>query len=320
MKEQVSVENETLNYFPLIAIDEIQFCVESKACHHILESTNDRPFFSPLVYYSKMNHNFPHFLLSGTGINFEYVKEAMESGSIKSDQKTNYEVVTNFQPLSRAEIERYATQFLQEHHVLEVNEIVSRISKFELYHGRPRFLAYILDEYMKSKDIDIAFGEFITGISSVGGQIFPLRFLKRDLDNNVRSLDRLIAGDTLGRLIHDGLLEVMINGALRIIVTDNDGAAAIRYGLGFGALSGETLKIIDLQEQAVVECLRYFIPFADIVKNFARKIAECPKPQMVGYLLECLVSFALVDKFCGNFCCKFYQFVQAFTRFVSPAK
>ena len=108
---------------------------------------------------------------------------------MKRHQMTNYEVVSNFHALSREDIEIYATQFLQEHHVLEVNEIVSRILDFELCHGRPRFLAYILDGYMESKDIDVAIGEFVPRISAVDGKMFPLRFLKRDLDNNIRSLD-----------------------------------------------------------------------------------------------------------------------------------
>lgn len=304
LEEQVFVETATVETFALIAIDEIQLCVESKAVHSLPGSTNNRPFFSPLVHYSKMMRSSHHFLLSGTGINFEYVKEAMESSTMKDNQKTNYAVVSNFHVLSRSDIEEYANQFLQEHGIAEVEDIVSRISAFELCHGRPRFVAFILDRYMKSKDIDLAIGEFVAGISTVDGQIFPLRFFKRDLDNNIRSLDRPIAGDTLGRIIRDGLLEVILKGKLRFRTTDDEGAASIRYGLGFGDISGGILKEIEIQEQAVVECLRYFIPFADIVKSFAVRIAECPKPQMVGYLLEYLVSFALVanhsDKTAAN--------------------
>jgi hypothetical protein len=101
---------------------------------------------------------------------------------MKRHQQTNHEVVSSFHALSREDIEIYATQFLQEHQVPEVDEIVSRISSFNLCHGRSRFVAYILDGYMESKDIDVAIGEFVSGISTVDSQIFPLRFLKRDLD------------------------------------------------------------------------------------------------------------------------------------------
>ncbi|KAJ3317586.1 hypothetical protein HDV06_001377 [Boothiomyces sp. JEL0866] len=300
LEEQVSVGIATVKPFQFIAIDEIQLCVESMAVHLLPGSANNRPFFSPLVHYSKMMRNFPHFLLSGTGINFEFVKEAMESSTMKDNQMTNYEVVSNFHALSREDIEIYAYQFLQEHQILEVDDIVSRISAFELCHGRPRFVAFILDRYMKSRDIDVAIGEFVSGIATVDGLIFPLRFFKRDLDNNIRSLDRTISGDTLGRVIREGLLEVILKGRLRFRVTDDDGAAAIRYGLGFGEVRYGILKRIDIQELAVVECLRYFIPFADIVKAFAKRLAECPKPQMVGYLVEYLVAFALVANKSGG--------------------
>ena len=124
--------------------------------------------------------------------------------------------------------------------------------------------------------------------------------IREDLDNKVCSLDRPIAGDTLGRIVRNGLLEVILKGKLRFTVTGDDGAAAIRYGFGFGRVGYGLLKQIEIQEQAVVECLRYFIPFADIVKAFVQRISECPKPQMVGYLLEYLVSLALVANHSGE--------------------
>ena len=286
--------------FPFAAIDEIQVCVESSVVHRLPGSDNLRPFFSPLIHYSKHLGLFPQYLLSGTGINFRFVKEAMESSTMKEAQITDYEVLSNFRPLSKIDVEQYATQFLQEHQVYQVDDIVTRISAFELCHGRPRFLAYIIDGYRKSNDIDVAIGKFVSGIATVEGQIFPLRFFKRDLDNNKRSLDRVISGDTLSRIIRNGLLEVILKGRLCFRVTDDDGAAAIRYGLGFGSVTDSILQEIELQEQAVVECLRYFIPFADIVKTFVQRIAECVKPQMVGYLLEYLVSFALVANNSGD--------------------
>jgi hypothetical protein len=299
LEEQVSFETATVKPFPFTAIDEIQLCVESEDLHHLPGSATKRPFFSPLVHYSKAMRIFPHFLLSGTGINFEFVKEAMESSTMKRNQQTNYEVVSSFHALSRVDIEFYATQFLQEHKVLEVDDVVSRISAFELCHGRPRFLAYILDGYMQSKDIDLTIGEFVSGISTVGGQIFPLRFLKRDLDNNINTLHRVIGDDTLLRIIRDALLDSIWKGNVKFELTDELGAAAIRYGLGFGEVTDGLLHSIEIQELAVIECLRYLIPFAYIVKSFAQRIISSPKPQIVGYLMEYLVAFALVSNYSG---------------------
>ncbi|KAJ2986351.1 hypothetical protein HDV02_006760 [Globomyces sp. JEL0801] len=262
-------------------------------------SANVRPFFSPLVQHSKMMRIFPHFLLSGTGINFEYFKEAMESSTMKRHQQTNHKVVSCFHALSRRDIEIYATQFLQEHQVLDVNEIVARISAFELCHGRPRFVAYILDGYMESKDIDLAIGEFVSGISSVDGHIFPLRFLKRDLDNDINTLHRVIGDDTFLRIIRDALLDAIWKGNVKFELTDEFGAAAIRYGLGFGEVTGGLLHSIEIQELAVIECLRYLLPFRYIVESFAERISSSPKPQIVGYLIEYLVAFALVANYSG---------------------
>jgi hypothetical protein len=180
-------------------------------------------------------HLFPKFLLSGTGINFELYKELMESGSMKAHQVTEYKVIFEFQPLSKLQVVSFATQFLQEHQVADCDEIVSRISSFELCHGRPRFLAYIIDSYMESRNIDFSFGQFIYGISSVEGQIFPLRFWKRDLEETGYPLaNRTIGGDTLLRVICDGLLQLILKGELLFQLTNADAATAIRYGLGFG--------------------------------------------------------------------------------------
>jgi hypothetical protein len=297
LQEQVSVKTATVKAFPLTAIDEIQLCVESKSIHLLQGSTNERPFFSPLVHHSKHLNIFPHFLLSGTGINFEYIKEAMESGTMKRNLVTAYKVVSDFHPLSRSQIESYAAQFLEEHKVTEADEIVSRISAFELCHGRPRFVAYILDGYMESKDIDLSIGEFISGITNVDGQIFPLRFFLRDLKNNKILLNRIISGSTLGDIIRNGLLSLVLKGKLLLTVPDEVGAAAIRYGLGFGGVTEGMLRNVEINELAVMECLRFFVPFSDLVMNFAKQMSACPRPQMVGYLLEYLVAFALVASF-----------------------
>ncbi|KAK5673051.1 hypothetical protein QVD99_000522 [Batrachochytrium dendrobatidis] len=117
---------------------------------------------------------FPHCLLSATSIDFELIKELVEFSVMKSGQVTDYVVISDFHPLTKLEVEQYVRQFLQDHQVDQVDAIVSRISDFELCHGRPCFISYILGTYMKSNDIDAAISKFITGISSnVDGQIFP---------------------------------------------------------------------------------------------------------------------------------------------------
>ncbi|OAJ40838.1 hypothetical protein BDEG_24531 [Batrachochytrium dendrobatidis JEL423] len=279
-----------INPFPFTAIDEIQALAEGLCLHYLPESKNLRPFFSPFVYHSKMMGIFPHFLLSGTGINFESIKELMESSVMKDGQVTDYVVISKFHPLKKLEVEQYARQFLQDHQVDQLDAIVSRISDFELCHGRPRFVSYILDAYMKSNDIDTAISKFITGISDVDGQIFPLRFLKDDLDKNIRSFDRVIDGDTLSRIIRDAFLDAIWKGKMQLNVTGNDGADAIRYGLGFGRDIAKANPSIEIQELAVIECLRYFFPFAHTVKSLYQRIGS-------SLTLKCQVYFP--DHMCG---------------------
>jgi hypothetical protein len=299
-KEPIFNATQIVNPFPFVAIDEIQVTLEGQAVYNLSSSSTKRPFFSPLVHYSKLMSIFPSFLLSGTGINFQFVKEAMESGTMKRGQVITYKVVSDFHPLSKSQVESYAAQFLKDQQVEEADEIVSRISAFELCHGRPRFVAYILDGYMKSKNIDFSIGEFIAGISAVDGQIFPLRFLIRDMESNTISHNRIISGSTLGDTICDGLLSLVLRGKLVLTVTDEDGAAAIRYGLGFGGVTEAMLRAVEINELAVIECLRVFVPFSNLVWNFAKQMSTCPQPHMVGYLLEYLVAFALVANFSGD--------------------
>ena len=79
------------------------------------------------------------------------------------------------------ELPWFASQFLSERDVAEYQGIVKSLLEFELCHGRPRFLAFILDEFMrsKSKDIESAKIEFFNGLYEIESHIFPLQFLKK---------------------------------------------------------------------------------------------------------------------------------------------
>lgn len=284
----------------LCAVDEIQVGVESSRSHTLPGSSSLRPFFSPFMLFSKILGVFPQFIVSGTGINFLYVKEAMESGVMKRQLTTQYEVVSDFKALSKEAVETYAREFLSEHQVLEVEDIVSKLSAMELCHGRPRFVAYILDEFMKSRDIDFAMAKFVDGISNVDSQVFPLRFFKHDLDLNFNSFERVIDGDTMLRLVRDALIKAIWTGKFKIQVNEFTGVEVVRYGIGFALVDSGVLKFVELQEVAVIECLRCLLPFSYIATSFAERIQSCPKPQMVGYLMEYLVAFALVANNSGK--------------------
>jgi len=86
---------------------------------------------------------------------------------------------------------------------------------------------------------------------------------------------------------------------VRFELKDEFGAAAIRYGLGFGEATEGLLHSIEIQELAVIECLRYLFPFSYIVDSFAQRMKSSPNPQIVGYLMEYFVAFALVSNYSG---------------------
>lgn len=51
---------------------------------------------------------------------------------------------------------------------------------------------------------------------------------------------------------------------------------------------------MEIEEAAIIGCLRSLIPFSDLVETMASQLKFYPKPQMVGYMLEYLVGYALV--------------------------
>jgi hypothetical protein len=150
VKDHAFNPTDIIDPFPLVAIDEIQVTLRGDALH-----------FSPLVYYSKLQNLFPQFFLSGTDFNFDFLKETC----ILKEKMTSYEVASGFGPLSKGQIQRYATKFLTDQKVEGVVQIVPKIIAFELCHGRPRFLAFILDCYIGARDIEVAFSKFFGGIS-----------------------------------------------------------------------------------------------------------------------------------------------------------
>ena len=284
--------------FPFIAIDEIQAALEGEIVHLSSRSSNRRPFFTPLVYYSKMEGMFPQFVVAGTGINFEYLKELMVSTTLKRDECTWVDI-SDFHPLTKQQVVDYTRTVLSEFGTDEdqVESIVEKMSLFELCHGRARFTAYIIDGFLKSRDIDLSIAEFVSTLSDVDSPGFPIRFLIRDI-KGIRN-ERTIGRKTLFTIICDGLIEFIKNGRAILMVSSEDAATAINYGLGFGVHEENgPCNSVEMTELAVIECLRYFIPFYDIVQRFSESIASCPNPQMVGYLLEYLVAFALVSNHC----------------------
>jgi hypothetical protein len=227
--------------------------------------------------------------------------ELMESSAMKMDQRLKYEILFPFRPLSQSDVEKYVSSYLSKHHVKEVDEIVKKLSAFPLCHGRPRFVAYILDRYLANRKIEVVICNFVEELCNIQSQLFPLRFLKRDVENNKLSFkNRIIDGESLGHQICQGMLNFIIDGEFTIQVENTEGATAIQYGLGFAVSWGNCITQVKVQEMAILECLRPFVPFGDLVKKLATQTMFCTNSQTAGYMIEYFVAFALVANYAGD--------------------
>jgi phosphoenolpyruvate synthase/pyruvate phosphate dikinase len=280
--------------FPFLAIDEIQMSLTEGINTHL----NNRPFFTPLILQSRP---FPKFFISGTGINFGIITNMLESSTLKESLGT-YTLIGDFLPLTPEGVESYASTILTDYNIPLTlkNEVVRKIGEFELCHGRPRFVTFILDKYTDNGDIEACFILFKDIISNIRDIYFPLRFLREDIDEKNVSFDRIVNGDTLARLLTDGLIDLITNGELRIVGSDELVASVVRYGLGYIEMTVGIIGHLVIQELAVIECIRRLVPFHELVRKFLERMLPLPKPQMAGYMVEYLVAFAMVAKYSSN--------------------
>ncbi|KAJ3336155.1 hypothetical protein HDU83_009599, partial [Entophlyctis luteolus] len=175
-----------------------------------------------------------------------------------------------------------------------IEKFVDAVSSFELCHGRARFIAFILDSFRVRKDIEFALNEFVSNLTNVYGDLFPLKFFQRDLEEGKASFSKVLGADTLGRIVRDGIIEYMMNGKAILHVKGQLASDAVRYGLGFCNIDQGIIYAIAISEDAIIECLRYLVPFSDLVETLASQLLRYPKPQMIGIMLEYLVAYALV--------------------------
>ncbi|KAJ3356663.1 hypothetical protein HDU83_000525 [Entophlyctis luteolus] len=271
------------NYFDFAAIDEIQATLGGGAAFRMTQSEDNRPFFSPLVYYSK-RIGLKSFIVSGTGINFRLLKEFFFSGTMKDGVFTNYSVISGLEPLDKSKVVTYIRNVLTGRNFGDdqIKQVVDLISENPLFHGRGRFVAFILDCILGGHPVDLAISKFIRALSRPDSAAFPLRFYAEDIQLG-RCSFKTFAGEALDTIVRQGLIRYLMTGEAVLDVRSD----RIRHG----AIRSWSVQ---LKELAVVECLRYLVPVSDLIPDICLQLASFPKPQMVGYLLEYLVGYALV--------------------------
>ncbi|KAJ3252839.1 hypothetical protein HK103_001133 [Boothiomyces macroporosus] len=290
------VDLQSLKPFNIAAIDEVQTSVTCTKDNPLLFGTTYCPFFCPLLTCSRKL--FPHLILAGNYIDFDHLYESTISCSIAAEKSISCEILSSLSPLSKSDVEKYATKYLKYHQVPEVEKLVSRIAAFTLCHGRPRFLTAVLEYYLHYKDIDVVIGYFIHALSSIQTWKFSFRYLKADIYGGGPKSGFPYDGMLFQR-IFDALLDVIWTGKGMLYETRQNCMRLLKYGLGFARAEGDRLYCIEITELAMVECLRYLYPFACIAKRFPEKIIHSPKPKLTGYLMEYLVAYALVSNYSG---------------------
>ncbi|KAI9346100.1 hypothetical protein BDR26DRAFT_817945 [Obelidium mucronatum] len=279
--------------FDFLVIDEIQHSLLSEPVFKRPGSPSGRPFFSPLLYYSK--RFFRNFIVAGTWINFQFMSEMVFPGAFKSNQIYFFKVISKLRPLDALQAETFIRQMLgQTLAVKEVQNIVDSVTTNKLFLGRGRFVAFVLDWVLEGKPIDCAIADFVMAISIPNGIMFPLKYYVEDVSQGKGSFPRSVNRTTLEPIICKGVVQYLFTGKGILHMQNNDASDAIQYGLGFCYVGNDMISFLTLEELAVVGCLRYLIPVSDIVSEICLQLASCPKPQMVGYILEYLVAYAFV--------------------------
>ncbi|KAJ3117251.1 hypothetical protein HDU96_007402 [Phlyctochytrium bullatum] len=284
--------------FDFAAIDEIQSTLRGTP-QYVLTSSR-RPFFSPLIYYSVLRDFFSHFILSGTRIKFPLIRELLESSAMKQ-AKVEYEVIQGLEPLNEDRAKRYIRQVLEHYGEVQasiVEEAVEKIAENPLFLGRGRFIAFLLDWIVADLEnetvVEDAMRNFVQILSVPSKLQYPLRFYIEDKQSGQDPFDTKVGILNLGTVIRDGLIQCLYSGKATLKLAGQDATETVRYGIGFCRVTSGIVSSVELQEHAIVACLRHLFPIRDLVIGICMQLASFPKPGMVGYILEFLVAAALV--------------------------
>jgi hypothetical protein len=281
-------------YYNFVVMDEIQHLVESPTVFKISQAV--RPFLSPLILHSKNMGIFPRFIISGTGINFEYIKNVLGSDSLKR-LNIHYKVLSTLEPLDKSKVVKYSRLILKDNEIDSelTEEFVQSVEYFELCHGRARFIAFILDCFMEIRNIEVALDMFLDQLTDIDGQLFPLKFYRRDLIIRDNIYYRIGLGRQWEQQISACILSFINTGRALLSVSGQEASDAVSNGLGFCNVTKDYISSVQIVEVAVLYCLRSFIPFTSLARKIIAQMETFPTPQMVGFMLEYLVGYALVS-------------------------
>ena len=167
----------------------------------------------------------------------------------------DYEIISEFYPLKEDQVGSYTEKVLKDHGIAEniIEEFVSNVKGFRLCHGRARFIAFIIEEFLETEnkdldDIDYAITRFIEGITDKNRSVFPLRYLKESGDGWGKVVGTGVSQRTLGSLVTDAVSNYILKNEAVVNLRDTDAALAIQFGLGFGKITKGVFTSVAIQE------------------------------------------------------------------------
>jgi hypothetical protein len=196
------------------------------------------------------------------------MEELILSNSMKK-LVANYKILSPFHSLTEKDVVEFSERILSGSNISKhkIDEFVKKVAEFRLCHGRARFIASIVDHFLKHKDIDGALHEFIINITNVNASIFPLRFLREDS----QKLLRVVGEDSLHSICVDGIWGYIMRGSAILNLRGQRAADAVQFGLGFCTIDTDKIIVsVNIQELAVIYCLRRFISLSDIVHRLTK--------------------------------------------------
>lgn len=281
----------------ILVVDEIQETLAKETIRSYPGFSQQRPLLSPLIL--SMKYEARCFILSGTDISYELLRTCTGSKAMKGMGIFEYCHVNDFIPLDANGVRDYSKWVLstQTKRVLsseEIEEIAEAISQSKFAIGRGRFSAFVLDAFIATGNLDLAFEKQEFVIRNTSDPSFPLKFVTQ----NPKSLtDIRIGHSTLHDKIVDLYVSALLNGKATVQVNDQDSSSLINYGIGFRKTVGYNQYTIELCEPAVVESIGYVLEFQYYMSKLLGLLIQSPTKGCAGEWFEYIVGAAVVENF-----------------------
>ncbi|KAJ3392955.1 hypothetical protein HDU84_003171 [Entophlyctis sp. JEL0112] len=277
-------------FFDFLVIDDIQHSVFGDSLF-VDSNGTPRPFFSPLLSASK--RRFFNFVVSGTAISSEILQELHIS---RGKPHFSVSFVSNLTPLDASRAAKFIQRKLHPHRSkAEIDLIVSAVRNNPLFHGRARFVVFLVDLLLEGYSLEYALNQFVLHLFDPSDALFPLRNYVDIIEKDQKGFNRLTSSSSLGIGVIEAIGKYVINGTKFYesgCFRDQAGSDAVFFGLGFW----DGCKSLKLDGLAVVECLRYFLPLAQLVRQTCR----VENARSWSYVAECAVAYAFAKNHSDN--------------------